>query len=67
MKTLCTAAFFGFVSSDVTAISPMLVFSGEQLQSLLVLSRESRVISRRVDTLVDTDAPTAADLPEFFN
>ena len=37
------------------------------LQSLLTLTREARVVSRRVDTLVDTDAPTAADLPDFFD
>jgi len=37
------------------------------LQSLLTLSREARVISRRVDTLMDSDAPNGAELPEFFD
>ena len=37
------------------------------LQSLLTLSREARVVSRRVDTLMDSGAPTAADLPDFFD
>jgi len=37
------------------------------LQSLLTLTREARVVSRRVDTLMDSGAPTAADLPDFFD
>lgn len=36
------------------------------LQSMLTLSRESRVISKRLKTLEDTDAPLADD-PEFFD
>eukprot|EP00293_Proteomonas_sulcata_P020087 CAMPEP_0184312738 /NCGR_PEP_ID=MMETSP1049-20130417/52947_1 /TAXON_ID=77928 /ORGANISM="Proteomonas sulcata, Strain CCMP704" /LENGTH=187 /DNA_ID=CAMNT_0026629171 /DNA_START=18 /DNA_END=581 /DNA_ORIENTATION=+ len=36
------------------------------LQSVLTLSRESRVISKRLKTLEDTDAPLADD-PEFFD